>query len=63
MIEYHSGNKPGKMPQQRQAAGIKGKGGHAVAKHYKESFPPITLDAYNETKETVKVKVRSVKGR
>lgn len=63
MIEYHKGNKPGKMPQQRQAAGITGQGGHAVNKHYKESFPPIVLDAYNETKETVKVKVRSVKGR
>lgn len=63
MIEYHKGNKPGKMPQQRQAAGITGKGGHAVDKHYKESFPPITLDTYNETKETSKVKVISVKGR
>lgn len=63
MIEYHKGNKPGKMPQQRQTAGIQGKGGHAVAKHYKESFPPITLDTYNGTKETSKVAVRSKKVR
>lgn len=63
MIEYHKGNKPGKMPQQRMSAGIKGKGGHAVERHYKESFPPITIDTYNETQETSKVDVRSVKGR
>lgn len=63
MIEYHKGNKPGAMPQQREVAGIKGKGGHAVAKHYKESFPPITLDVYNGTKETFQVAVRSKKVR
>lgn len=63
MIEYHKGNKPGAMPQQRMSAGITGKGGHSVSKHYKESFPPITLDAYNKTKETTQVQVRSVKGR
>lgn len=63
MIEYHKGNKPGAMPQQREAAGIKGKGGHSVKKHYKESFPPITIDTYNETKETSKVNVFSKKVR
>ena len=63
MIEYHKGNRPGAMPQQRMSAGITGKGGHSVTKHYKESFPPITLDAYNGTQETIKVNVRSKKVR
>lgn len=57
MIEYHKGNKPGAMPQQRMSAGIQGTGGANVSKQYKESFPPITLDEYVGTKETKQVKV------
>lgn len=61
MIEYHKGNKPGKMPQQRMTAGIRKS--PTVDKLYNESFPPITLDAYRGTKETEQIKVYGKKNK